>query len=161
VHIDDGGSAAYNTASLSLEAWVSTSTAQDMVIARRANVADGTVQFELSITSGEATWTVGLGSTCTPTVLYSATRIDNGAFHHLVGSYDAVSGVASLYVEGVLEDAFSIGGTLCALPATADFSLAQGQGAAADFTGILDEVAIYDSALPATRVAAHYSAGKM
>jgi Concanavalin A-like lectin/glucanases superfamily len=149
VNVDDGASATYNTASLTLEVWVRTSATGDMVVARRANTADGTVQFELSITGGEATWTVGLGSACTPMVLYSSTVVDDGSFHQLVGMYDAATGFASLYVDGVAEDSFSVGGAVCALPSTARLGLAAGDGVLSAFNGVLDEVAIYGSALPA------------
>jgi hypothetical protein len=94
-------------------------------------------------------------------VLYSSTVVDDGSFHHLVGIYDAATGFASLYVDGVAEDSFSVGGAVCVLPSPALLGLAAGDGALSDFNGVLDEVAVYGSALPAPRVAAHFNAGRL
>lgn len=159
VSIDDGASAVYNTASVSVEAWVRTVASGDMAVARRINSADGTVQFALAITGGEATWTVGLGSTCAPTVVSSTSAVNDGVFHHIVGTYDATAGVAAVYVDGVLENSAAAGEALCAQPSSAALTMAEGGGGLSNFDGVLDEVALYGSALPAVRVTAHFIAG--
>jgi hypothetical protein len=161
VSVDDGASAVYNTASVSVEAWVWTAASSDMAVGRRINSADGTVQFALTITGGEATSTVGLGSTCAPTVVASISAVNDGVFHHIVGTYDATAGVAAVYVGGVLENSAAAGEALCALPSSAALTMAEGGGSLSDFDGVLDEVAVYGWALPAARVTAHFSAGTM
>lgn len=156
VSIDDG-------ASVNVEAWVWTVASGNMAVARRVNSADGTVQFALGITSGEATWTVGLGSTCAPTVVPSTSAVNDGVFHHIVGTYDPTAGVAAVYVDSVLENSAAAGEgeALCALPSSAALTMAEGGGDLSDFTGVLDEITVYGSALPAARVTAHFSAGAM
>ena len=163
VSVDDGDRAVYNTASVSVEAWVRTAASGGMAVARRINSADGTVQVALAITGGEATWTVGLGSTCAPTVVPSTSAVNDGVFHHIVGTYDATAGVAAVYVDSVLENSAAAGEgeALCALPSSAALTMAEGGGGLSDFDGVLDEIAVYGSALPAARVTAHFSAGAM
>lgn len=83
-------------------------------------------------------------------------EVPTGAFHHLVASFDNTA--IRIYVDGVQANARS---HAASLPATlAPFLL--GAAAIGDttsiFQGILDEVAIYDKALPAARVQAHFAA---
>jgi hypothetical protein len=77
-----------------------------------------------------------------------------GAFIHIVGTYDGAT--LAMYVNG---QSFSSNPSATVLPATgAPFTA----GRVADwtrFTGVLDEIAIYDKVLSATRIAAHYARG--
>jgi len=78
-------------------------------------------------------------------------------FEHVVATFDGLDMV--LYVDGEAQGtqtaAFSIAG------ASADFVVgAEAGGTGNYFAGTLDEVAIYDHALPADRVRAHYLAGR-
>lgn len=83
--------------------------------------------------------------------------INDGAIHHAVLTSDGVN--SRLYVDGVLEDTdvtatitgrdwIRIGSPPVILP-----------GSRTRFEGVIDEVAIYDYALTADQVAAHYNAG--
>lgn len=86
-----------------------------------------------------------------------------GVFSHVVVTYDGTS--LRLYVDGALA-----GGPVAAtgeLPDTTANAVAGARvsgntpiGNAAHFRGDLDELALYDQALPAPRVLAHYRAGK-
>ncbi|HEX3344096.1 MAG TPA: LamG domain-containing protein [Polyangiaceae bacterium] len=77
-------------------------------------------------------------------------------FTHVVGAFDGLELV--VYVDGESQGAqtasFAIAG------AVTDFVVGAEAGGAGNFlAGTLDEVAIYDHALPAARVSAHYLAG--
>jgi hypothetical protein len=77
-------------------------------------------------------------------------------YDHVVATYDG--NVMTLYVNGVAEStqpsAFSIAG------ATHHFVVGAEVGGAEDFfAGVLDEVAVYEHALSANRVSAHYLVG--
>lgn len=79
-----------------------------------------------------------------------------GVWAHLVLTYDGTT--ATFYMNGQQQAtatmATSIGG------ASSDFVLAVEAGGETEFlTGALDEVAVYDTVLPAARVQAHYNVG--
>jgi len=79
-----------------------------------------------------------------------------GVYHHVVGTYDYASNNLSLYVDGALT-AHMAPASVAAISSTA---LVLGAHPGGDnLTGSLDEVAIYDYALTAAQVAAHYAAG--
>lgn len=87
----------------------------------------------------------------------SPRALNVGGIYHLVWVYDASIDQTQIYVNGVLV------GTSAAGPYTGsgviDFELAMGDLAQA-FLGVIDEVALYNYALPAARVTAHYNVGK-
>jgi hypothetical protein len=85
----------------------------------------------------------------------SASSVNNGAWHHLAVVVSASATI--IYIDGAADATLSgdlrptsYAGTR-ALGARSDGSFA--------LTGMLDEVAIYGSALSAARIAAHYQAG--
>jgi len=79
-------------------------------------------------------------------------------WYHVVATYDGTA--QRVYVNGVLDVQNPATGAIT-YPADA-FGAAVGgcYGACSVFTGSIDEVAVYDKALTAARVAAHYAAGK-
>jgi Concanavalin A-like lectin/glucanases superfamily len=77
----------------------------------------------------------------------------DATFHHVVATYDSVTMV--LYLDGVQVAASTQDSSLTAISA----HLLLGQAAAwGTLKGLLDEVALYKTALPATRVRAHHDA---
>ena len=86
----------------------------------------------------------------------SASGVADGVWHQVVCVYDSAAAEIQIYIDGALEA--SAGG----IPADAystnaePFTLANHLNRA--FDGWLDEVAVYDKALSAARIAAHYDA---
>ena len=81
--------------------------------------------------------------------------LDTG-WHLLAASYD--NATARLYVDGVLR-----GQALSSVKLTANglpLNLGRANSNINFFGGLLDEVAVYGSALPAARIQAHYDKGK-
>lgn len=81
------------------------------------------------------------------------------AIVHLVGTYDASTETQRFYVDGELHQSNTE-----ALPPAADnsddiFIATRSDTSTLTASGVLDEVAIYDHALSAERVLAHYNAG--
>lgn len=77
-----------------------------------------------------------------------------GAFIHVVATYDGTT--LALYVNG---QPFSTSASAAALPTTGAPLTAGSVANWGMFTGVLDEIAIYDKVLPAARIAAHYARG--
>lgn len=92
----------------------------------------------------------------------SSVAVERDRWHHLVGVFDG--GTASIYLDGVLGGTIAnVGGTLQNAGPAPDRVLIgatrSGSAASFNFNGLIDEVAIYDYALPAARVQAHYALG--
>jgi microcystin-dependent protein len=85
----------------------------------------------------------------------SPTSINDGQWHHVVGTYDGTT--IRLYVDGVQVGTPStvVSG---ALPTADTNFVIGGRNGAGEFNGPIDEVAYYTTALSAARVAAHYAA---
>jgi len=79
----------------------------------------------------------------------------DGAWHHIAVSYSGT--VAAAYVDGAAVGSKAFTDTLATGSGTA-LLIGSGVGGAGPFYGGLDELAVYRSALPAARVAAHFAA---
>lgn len=154
---------------LSIEAWIQTSTIatgdqpiagifdtagnsiMNLVVASSAGATDGFPRFNVYETSGGVT-------------AEGVTSIADGNIHHLVGTWDGTDRKARLYIDGALVATTSATATLNLYQAGAPLTASIGRWGGdrttwTYFDGIIDEVAIYDTALSAARVLAHYEAG--
>jgi hypothetical protein len=89
----------------------------------------------------------------------SAIRVVVGSTAHVVATYDGTT--ISIYVNGLIDNSTSGTGPITNYDAS-DFGLGIGNtygGGNGGFVGVIDEVAIYNYALSATRILAHYQAG--
>jgi hypothetical protein len=84
----------------------------------------------------------------------SGYNLELGEFHHIVGSYDGSQ--IRLYVDGSQVD--FTGADKVLVDTTQPLALGAKADGNTPFVGALDEVAIYDKALPAVRVGAHHDA---
>jgi hypothetical protein len=84
--------------------------------------------------------------------VYGSRWISDGTWHHIVSTYD--NGVVRVYVDGELDEQASILRLEGSAPARIGFDPAPPNR----FRGSVDEVAIYDHALSARRIKAHYAA---
>lgn len=78
-------------------------------------------------------------------------------YHHIVATYDGTH--VALYLDGHLDamESASVALTDVTLPSL-EIGGANGDSTTATMYGLIDEVAIYDRALDAARIAAHYAA---
>ncbi|MDB6063821.1 MAG: hypothetical protein JWR26_29 [Pedosphaera sp.] len=94
----------------------------------------------------------------------STTAGPDGAWHHLVGVVDQANGSLLLYVDGVLDTTATItaGAGILSQPMPVSIgsrlTVQSSTDLTSQFMGTIDEVALYNYALSATRVAAHHSA---
>jgi hypothetical protein len=109
---------------------------------------------------GATEYSDGTGTNTTTAATYSIPAVDltGSSWVHLVGTYDGTQW--NLYRNGVLV-ANQPSATGAVTVPNGDWAVgATGMGWADNFGGNIDEVAIYDKALSASQVAAHYVAGK-
>jgi hypothetical protein len=86
-------------------------------------------------------------------VAEEGSSINDGGTHHIAGTYD--TGTITLYLDGV--EIGSDSGTAGTLAGPLTFEIGN-QDSTWGFPGWIDEVAVYDSVLPAARIAAHAEA---
>lgn len=164
-----GRSTAFESgSSISLEAWVDLSAiSKSQTLAEYGNRSSGSFRgyaldydatrqsfaFKIAISSGVNTYTLsepasGIGHA-------PAT----GTIYHLVGTYDGAS--EKLYVNGQLASSVSISGPIGYAPAikNAGVILFEDVNTTSPSSGALQEVAFYNTPLPASTVLAHYNAG--
>lgn len=139
-------------ASFSLEAW--TRFAQPTSGAIAGSYVQG-YGYVLGLNGTRARFLAEADSTALFDV-QSATHIDDDAWHHVVGVYDATSGEARIYVDGVLEASqpasnapWAGGGFMIG---ASDF------GGAGFVDAAIDDVAYYDAALASTQITSHFVA---
>ncbi len=145
---------------VTLEAWVQPAASQGAV----ANIlahggADGAVGAVLKITDGN-TYVVGSADETAAhgtTFDIPAEDLSGTAWVHLAGTYDGTAW--KLYRNGTLVAATTDTVGALALPGLEWAVGSRGDGDADAFKGLVDEAAIYNKALSAAQIAAHYSGG--
>ena len=145
--------AAFNTASLTVEAWVKTTAATLQVIAARDDAgANESWQFRIT-TNGFPELVLWFGGT--PGVYTSAVAVNDGRPHHLVATYDGVRVV--IYVDSyrVLKTAETRSLNSATVTMTIGLNGAGGQ----PLTGSLDEFALYGRALSSAEIRQHTQRG--
>ncbi|MBN8519460.1 MAG: LamG domain-containing protein [Candidatus Accumulibacter sp.] len=88
----------------------------------------------------------------------SSTVVNDGLWHQLMGVYDTTSQTSAIYVDGLFQSSSSGGNIIH--PTSASFlvgGLTIGGAPTGWYTGLIDNVRLYDSALDASKVASIYS----
>lgn len=151
---------AFNANTITAEAWATTSSAAIQEILGRDTGTAGQRVFQFRVNAGVVEFTMFDSAGNAPTLL-GAINVNNGARHHLVATWDGTT--MTLYVDGV-RDTTSVPGRTINQPASETRGMmigARNNGPLGGtyFIGTLDEVAYYGTALSASQVAAHYTAG--
>ena len=154
--------AALTTAPLTVEAWIVTTqnpTVRSLIFAQTYTVNGFNFSLMLALDNGGAAHFT-FNSAGTSSGALSAALVNDDLIHHVVGSVDTDK-KARIYIDGVLADTGSAASNLDVLGGA---SLYVGQGDPglsgwSRFDGVIDEVAVYDTALTADQVLAHYRAG--
>ena len=140
----------------SVELWqkLSTSSLGSFTLLLAASTGADAVGYQLEWSGTTALFfEVGNGTTF-GRATYTTNAVA-GQWLHLVGTYDGSN--VRLYVNGVLQATTAYSGG--AISTTNNPAIGALSGGGDFFPGTIDEVAIYNSALSGTRVAAHYTAG--
>lgn len=81
----------------------------------------------------------------------------DGSVHHMVATYDSVTGLKSIYMDGDLIGQVFVGaGQLITSGGLANAFIGSSGGGSEPWTGLIDEFAIYRTALTAEEIAQHY-----
>ncbi len=158
VHEVSGAGAPTGSANRSVEAWFKTASATDMPIVAYGTPGVANQDFGVYVNGTAIEVKTGAGTTIT---FPGTTSLSNGAWHHLVVTYDsgAPAGNLKVYIDGANF------GTQTPVPAALNTTLdAAGFEAGKDetpafFNGSLDEVAIYSTVLSPNQVSSHFKAG--
>ncbi len=106
---------------------------------------------------------VAIANGVSNTILTGTAQINDGQWHHIAATFDAVTGQRKLYVDGVLdvEDVVGVPGTPISTWATGRYAIA---GRATDantattiYRGYVDDVRIYNSVLTAYEISQIFS----
>lgn len=83
----------------------------------------------------------------------------DGSVHHMVATYDSVTGLKSIFIDGELIGQVFVGaGQLIASGGGANAFIGSNGGGSEPWTGLIDEFAIYRSALTADEIRYHFEA---
>ena len=143
---------------LSIELWMNTTQAAgDYVsLVERGNAtANGGFGLLLTTSPYAINWNI-FTSTGIKNLQSVASGLNNGQWHYIVGTWDGST--LRVYIDGTLSNSGATTGTLGALALSPHFGVRV--GGTLSYTGSLDEVAFYTSALSATQIAQRYAAGR-
>jgi RHS repeat-associated protein len=131
--------------SRSVELWLKTTSTANMQLVQWGNPTLGGTFFHMQITNGYRIW-VNVNNATNPAI-NSPYNLANGQWHYIVLTWNG--SVFTLYVDGTAAGTWNNSAL-----ATNSWGLQVGNG----FTGNLDEVAVYNRALSASEVTAHFQA---
>lgn len=152
-----------SASNFTIEAWVAidpVKTSPGAAVVTESYSGDGNVRYMLGFSDGNAQtrkpsfgWYNG-----TWRLVQSPDSLDDGSWHHLVGTYDGGANQLELWVDGVSKGTLTPGGVQPT--GTESFYVARRWDNGNDqfFTGWVDEVAMYNTKLTSTRISAHFAA---
>jgi RHS repeat-associated protein len=150
------------TNNFSLELWVKRSSARSGVLQAIAGkpltTATKSENYALWLTTAnKPQFEVGAGTGTKFAVVTSSTAIsDTTAWHHVVGTF--ASGVLKIYLDGNLVGTNSAAGFTSVVTNSSTFDVGR-SGTTNYFSGSIDEIALYGTALTATQISDHSNKG--
>ena len=138
-----------------IEAWVKTTATAEGVVGSFVVNTTNNQMFALRVSASGIAYTFARNTS--GVLAESTTAVNDGNWHHIVAVF-AASNDRIIYVDGAAEDTHAANVTL---PAINRFSIGRlgDTSPGAYFNGTVDEVAVYDTALSASTILAHYNAG--
>lgn len=147
-----------NTSSVTAEAWIyATATTSDRnIVAHDESGTGNELHWRLRISAGKLVGIVRAGGT--NTTLTGTTTVDTGRRYYVALTYDGTT--LCLYLDGNLEASTVLSAAMnVASTAAITIGRLSTSSQLESFAGQIDEVAVYGTALSATRLRAHYLSG--
>lgn len=137
---------------ITVEAWIKPSTVSSTpLIVNRDSTSNGK-SFQFRLNAGKLEFVKTAGTTVTAA---SSSTLSTGTVYHVAAVYNGTD--IRLYINGSLNGTPPAAtGTLGTIARPLEIAM---RTSALYFNGVIDEVAVYGTALSATRIAAHYTAG--
>lgn len=152
---------------LSVELWLQSAGGNEGATVLQYDYGGGKVVpvYSFMLTDNHLVFYVHAGGKTTAATITSAATIATGQAYHVVGTYDeSASPAMNLWIDGALDTmlAGNSGDVVHGDATTSGLGIGgafnDGSGAIG-WNGVIDEVAVYATALPLSRVQAHYQAG--
>lgn len=133
------------TTAITLEAWVRPGTVSgtDPIVAKNG-------QYKLEVVNGTIVFTLTIAAT--EEDLVTVDTIDTNEWSHIVATYDGAD--QRIYING--SESISVGQTGTIDTSGSTFRIGHQASTANYFDGVMDEVAVYGSALDAEKIEEHY-----
>lgn len=146
--------------SLTVEAWIKTSATSGSFWSIISSDDNNKRLFDFGLTSaGKLQFATFDSAGTTPTTAFGASTLNTGATFYVAGTFDGTTHVLTVYVnsvaDGTATSLSSYTGDTVSANIAARFTTFPGSA----FSGIVDEVALYNRALTATEIAQHYTTG--
>ncbi len=146
--------------SVTVEAWVNLDPAANKDFHSAVSRWDGSYELDVNQGTGDQANFVARNATNAFGLSASADPLTRGAWHHLVGVFDGATGTLTTYLDGAAGTSVALGGVLQNAGPTPDRLLIGATRTGIDpssynWTGLIDEVAIYDHALTPAEIQAH------
>jgi hypothetical protein len=147
-----------NIETVSVSAWIKTSQSPGSAtpIIQKWDGSGGYPYALVLNTTGTVSFSASDG-TNTPTVTSGATTVNDDAWHHVVGTRTD-GGQMKIYVDGSIKNTTSDNASLSTTNSTV-VGVARRSGGSNYFSGLIDEVKIFNAALSAQEVSNEYATG--
>lgn len=158
-YVSYSGTVIASSSAVSVEMWFKMSTPAAVSYLFQVRNATITSEFRVSMeTTGALSVVANPTGTNSASFTTAATTFGDNQPHHLVLTYNDAGDTATLYVDGTSVGSGTVLGTSKLVEVTSVGAGAQANGNTR-MAGVIDEFAIYSTALSSTRVSDHYAAG--
>lgn len=159
-----GGSLDFGTGPMSVEAWInSSSIGRSQVLCKKGYFTSPKAGYELGFYTSDTLWfQVSNGEERKAAEVTPSPPLYDGKWHHLAGVYERSPDWLRLYIDGVLVNSYDI---VDGWDIDSTEPLYVGHATEAGYTqcwkGLIDEVRVYNKALTADEIRAHYLGGRL
>ncbi len=156
---DDATNFDITTSNLSMGIWIKTSTSDGVIMGKGLNDGNYTSyrSYDFTIASGKVKFNTFSGESYVFTT--SNTSINDGQWHYIVGTFDNVTDVQSLYIDGQFEASATRAGNLNNVTSPFAIGVRDISGVLAYTAGSIDEPFVTATAIPAAQIKSQYEDG--
>ena len=133
-----------------VSAWVKTSLGNGTIV--RKGDSSRSDEYKLSLIDGYLRFTINAGGDSVKAIAKGTSIVSDGKWHHVVGVRSAKKS-ADVYVDGIKEGSASYSDSGVSIDARDVLTIGGRKGGRYLFTGMIDDVQIYNRALSATEIA--------